>query len=41
MTARYGAFPHQYLGEMNGWSGPDKERQKVYRDTGRIVLRER
>lgn len=41
LRARQTAFPHHYLGEVGGWSEPDKERQKVYRDTGRIILRER
>lgn len=39
MMARAGAFPDAYLGEMHGWYGPDKDRQRVFRDTGEIVVR--
>lgn len=37
--ARARVFPHQYLGELNLWSGIDKERCKIYQNTGRIVDR--
>ena len=41
LRARQLAFPEHYLGELHGWDGPDKDRCKVYRDTGRIIVRER
>lgn len=41
LRARQLAFPNQYLGEEHGWTEVDKERCKVYRDTGRIIVRER
>lgn len=38
-AARAAAFPPAYLGELGGWSGVDKERNRAYRDTGAILLR--
>ncbi len=37
--ARANVFPHRYLGELNGWSGIDKERLKAYKQTGAILTR--
>lgn len=37
---RQQVFPAAYLGELHGWSGVDRERQRVYARTGRIILRE-
>lgn len=37
--ARANVFPHRYLGELNGWSGIDKERLKAYKQTGVILTR--
>lgn len=39
LAARRAAFPAAYLGELGGWEGVDKERNRAYRDTGRILLR--
>lgn len=39
MQTRQWAFPAQYLGELNGWDGVDRERTRVYATTGRIVTR--
>lgn len=37
--ARYSALPHGYLGELNGREGVDTARNRIYRDTGKIVER--
>lgn len=37
--ARKNVFPHNYLGELNGWRGIDKERLKAYKITGKILTR--
>ncbi len=37
--ARKAVFPNQYLGELNGWEGIDKDRLKVYQQTGEITDR--
>ena len=37
--ARKNVYPHNYLGELNGWTGIDKARQKIYKTTGEIVTR--
>jgi hypothetical protein len=37
--ARKNVFPRRYLGELNGWSGIDKERLKAYKKTGVIITR--
>ncbi len=37
--ARYDRLPHPYLGELGGWVGVDRQRQKAYRDTGEILVR--
>jgi len=37
--ARHDTLPHQYLGELNGWEGIDKNRKTIYRDTKQIALR--
>lgn len=39
LAARSRAFAPSYLGEVGGWDGVDRDRCKVYRDTGRIVTR--
>lgn len=39
MSARSIAFARQYRGEVNGWSGVDKARCTVYRNTGKIITR--
>jgi len=39
MHARRESFPDAYLGERHGWTGPDRERKRVYRDTGVVILR--
>ncbi|WAB09179.1 hypothetical protein SEA_LITTLEMUNCHKIN_3 [Gordonia phage LittleMunchkin] len=38
-AARAQSFPPVYLGEVGGWGGVDRDRCRVYRDTGRIVVR--
>lgn len=38
-AARSASLPVAYLGELGGWSGPDKERARIYRDRGEIVER--
>jgi hypothetical protein len=38
-TARSEVLPNQYLGELNGWTGIDKSRKTIYRQTRQIVLR--
>lgn len=37
--ARAATLPNQYLGELHDWSGPDRERKRVFRETGQVVLR--
>ena len=37
--ARKNIFPHQYLGELNGWTGIDRARKKIYKETGKILTR--
>jgi len=37
--ARKNIFPHEYLGELNGWTGMDRARKKIYKETGQIVTR--
>lgn len=37
--ARRNVFPPEYLGELNGWRGIDKERLKAYKITGKILTR--
>jgi hypothetical protein len=37
--ARKRALPHAYLGEIQGWTGIDRERKKVYQRTGRVIIR--
>lgn len=37
--ARAQALPNQYLGELNGWTGVDRERKAAYRDRGEILER--
>lgn len=39
VSARATGLPRRYLGEVNGWNGPDKARKRVYRDEGRLVTR--
>lgn len=39
--ARAESLPAEYLGEMNGWVGVQKERMVAYRDHGRILRKER
>lgn len=40
LEARRASFPAAYLGELGGWRGVDKERNRAYRDTGQILLRD-
>jgi len=37
--ARAAVLRPEYLGELNGWTGVDKERARQYRDSGEIVSR--
>lgn len=37
--AREEALPHHYLGELCGWQGVDKERNKHFVRTGKIIIR--
>lgn len=37
--ARKHAFPSAYLGELNGWTGVDKDRKKHYARTGEVLAR--
>jgi hypothetical protein len=39
LDIRREVFPADYLGELNGWDGVDKDRRKVYQRTGVIVWR--
>lgn len=39
MEARRTSFPDAYLGELHGWTGPDRVRKRAYKDTGVIVER--
>ncbi len=39
LDARFHTLPHQYLGEIYGWTGPDADRKRAYRDTGKILER--
>lgn len=39
LDARFHTLPHQYLGEIHGWTGTDVNRKRAYRDTGRILER--
>lgn len=39
-AAREKVLPHEYLGELNGWQGVDKEANKQYQRTGTIFSRE-
>lgn len=38
-AARSATIPPEYLGELNGWTGIDRQRKRIYRDTGKIVTR--
>lgn len=38
-AARRATIPNEYLGELNGWSGVDPERKRIYRDTGVVITR--
>lgn len=38
-SARLATLPNEYLGEVNGWSGVDKERKKVYAQVHKVSLR--
>jgi hypothetical protein len=40
LAARMRTLPEAYLGEMDGWEGPDAARKRVYRLTGEIVVRD-
>lgn len=40
LEARRASFPPAYLGEAGGWRGVDKERNRAYRTTGQILLRD-
>lgn len=37
--ARRNVIPNHYLGEINGWDGVDKNRKRVYKETGRLLFR--
>lgn len=37
--ARRRAIPSHYLGELNGWTGVDKARRRVFKDTGQLLIR--
>jgi len=37
--ARAATIPNNYLGELNNWEAVDKERNRIYRDTGVVLLR--
>lgn len=39
LASRREVLPEAYLGEVHGWSGPDRERKSVYKRTGKIVER--
>jgi hypothetical protein len=39
MEARRASFPDPYLGELHGWSRPDRVRKRVYQRTRQIVER--
>jgi len=39
LKARYETLPHNYLGELNGWTGIDKSRKSVYSQTREIAVR--
>lgn len=39
LAARSAGLPRRYLGEINGWDGPDLARKRAYRDTGRLLTR--
>nr|WP_306428099.1 hypothetical protein [Brevibacterium sp. 68QC2CO] len=39
LQARHESLPHAYLGELNGWTGPDKARKRVFKETGKLVTR--
>lgn len=39
LDARFHTLPHQYLGEIYGWTGPDSGRKRAYRDAGKILER--
>lgn len=38
-NARFRSLPHEYLGEYNGWDGPDPARRGWYKRTGEILTR--
>jgi hypothetical protein len=40
VRARRETLPVTYLGEIEGWMGPDRARKRIYRATGEIVERE-
>ena len=40
LAARWQTLPAAYLGELNGWDGPDRARRRIYRDTGIIPARD-
>jgi hypothetical protein len=37
--ARKRVIPHHYLGELNGWTGVDQNRKRVFKETGMLLLR--
>lgn len=39
--ARRKVLPRPYLGELNYWEGVDRERCRVFKDTGKVALRSR
>lgn len=39
LRARAATLPHQYLGELNGWGGVDRQRNVSYAATGQVLFR--
>lgn len=37
--ARARVIPHHYLGEKNDWTGVDKPRKRVFKETGQLLVR--
>lgn len=37
--ARLATLPHPYLGEVGGWTGVDRDRGRIYKNTGVIAVR--
>jgi hypothetical protein len=39
LAARYDSLPHNYLGELHGREGFEDSRKAIYKETGKIVIR--